>query len=259
MYEYAPIKPSFDTGRIFPVDNMKFNGKYLDDIINGYRQLNVSGRDLVSRKIDTTPVPRRRGEWFNYIQDESREITVEFMMEAESSHALRDEYAILNKHLRSDVPVPIQFDDEPEYTYYGVYVESPSKPEDRLMFKGELTIICPDPYKYKTLSKSEDGRINNLEADFVYPKRMVLMVTTQSDLIEVTNGTHRIVLKGSYAPSNKIEIVWGDEVTITYQNRSLLPELQLYSDLEFFELKNGMNISATNAEVSLIEWSDERL
>lgn len=260
MYEFIPIdKPG--TGENFqPVDNMKFNGVYLNELVDGYRQLHVSGRSVVSRDVKLIDIPYRKGKWFESVKVEPRIIKVTYQLSANSSDEIRNHYAKLNKHLHTEAPVPIQFDDEPEYTYYGLFESAGDKAEQSLVLINTLTIICPDPTKYRTLNTTTDAQMpSNMEADFVYPKKMVIKPLKATNHIEVSNGKQRIVLKGAYEPSSQITIQWGDEITIDYAGHNELMNLQQFSELEFFRLEPGMHLTGKDCRVASIEWSDERL
>ena len=49
-----------------------------------------------------------------------------------------------------------------------------------------------------------------------------------------------------------------EEVTATYNGRSILSELDRFSPLEQFTVKNGDTITAKNASVKKVVWKDER-
>lgn len=236
---------------------LKFNGRYLSDEITGYQQLHVGGRSLISRKLATSDVPLRSGAWFDYVQDEMRTIKVTFKLTAETSADMREKYAKLNRLLRSEEPVPFKFDDEPNWIYYGVYTEAPNDPEQALSFVSSFELVCPNPFKIKEEIQS-GSTINGLESDFVYPDKITLTVSAPTTDIEITNGEQRIVLAGHYAAGNVITINYGDEVTIENGSNNILYELQQFSDLELFKLKNGMTVTSKQGTVT-VEWRDNRL
>ena len=67
-------------------------------------------------------------------------------------------------------------------------------------------------------------------------------------------------LAGIYEGAKDIVIEFNqDEVKATYKNRSILSELDLFSDLENFKVRNYDNITATNATIKEVVWRDERL
>lgn len=242
-----------------PVDNMKFNGRYLDDVIDGYLQLHVAGRQLVSRRLAKTEIPARAGAWFDNVVDDTRQLTIKYQMKAETSSGLRDAIFKLNKALRSDGPVSIVFDDEPDFEYFGVYVEGSNEPETSLSFVGEFQITCLNPAKFKKV-QSSTGAITLTEAEKVLPRKITLTVSGTVDTVEVINGNKKLVLKGSYKAGDVITFDFKpDDFEIFLGSRLILFDLQLYSPLEDFWLRNGDTVTAKNATITKIEWRDERL
>ena len=49
-----------------------------------------------------------------------------------------------------------------------------------------------------------------------------------------------------------------EEVTAVYNGRNILSELERFSPLEQFTVKNGDTITAKNATVKRVVWRDER-
>lgn len=80
-----------------------------------------------------------------------------------------------------------------------------------------------------------------------------------TDRVQIVNGSKVISFSGSYAPGQDIVISFDpDEVKATYGNRNILSELDRFSPLEQFKVKNGDTITAVNAVVKKVVWRDER-
>ena len=119
MYNYANLKKLDQAVTVLePSDNLIINGQPLNNLIEGYRHLTVSGRGLLGRNVSTTKVTGRRGVWVDDYEDEERTLEIKYQLKADTSAQMRDKFAKLNKILRTHAPsgfLEISFRDEPEY------------------------------------------------------------------------------------------------------------------------------------------------
>ena len=77
--------------------------------------------------------------------------------------------------------------------------------------------------------------------------------------VQIINGTKILSFSGSYTAGKDIVVTFDqEEVTATYNGRSILSELDRFSPLEQFTVKNGDTITAKNASVKKVVWKDER-
>lgn len=256
MYDYVNLKGGASVTARLPSDNMSVNGKPLNELIPGYRQLHVSGRGIVSQEIETIAIPSRRGVYISNIQDKEREITVTFQLTSDNSEGLREAFAKLNKNLRGELS--LTFADEKDFTYKGFLKSAPDDSEQSLTLVSSFTLLIPDPYKKGAL-KTSRGPITLAHTDKVLPNKIVLQSTGGAE-IEITAGSERMKLKGHYGSGDKITIEWlDDEVVIKHNNNLALSNLLHLSVPEEFYVKNGDTIQATNAAVESVEWRDEQL
>lgn len=260
MYSYNSLKANGNHQNNQPSDDLMINGRYLSELITGYRQLTVSGRHLIDQDVDITTIPMRSGGYFNYANDLVREVEIQYQMIAETSEKLRDTYAKFNRLLKQvgeDGLLSIRFKDELDWEYNGVFSSSDTPPEHALSFVGSFTLIMPDPFKYGDLQRSS-GRIKLREADKVLPSKIVV-TTHQTPTFVIKNGDLEIPFIGSYNAGMKVTIEFKqDEVTIFYGTRSILSELRWKNDLEVFYLKAGDIITGENCTIDYIEWRDRR-
>jgi len=84
-----------------PSDNMNINGVTLDRVVDGYRQLTVTGRGLVGKSVKTTSITGRRGVWVEDISEPERILEIKYQLSADSSAELREKFFALNKFLRT--------------------------------------------------------------------------------------------------------------------------------------------------------------
>ena len=261
MYNYHKLNGRSYLPLSNPKDDMLVNGRSLSDI-EGYRQLHVSGRGIVSRNADLVEVPGRPGAFFNYSQDEVREIEVTFQLSGKSSNHLRDQYESLNNRLREvneEGMLSLRFIDEPEWEYQAVLNEVESKAEQSLQFVSSFKLVCPDPYKYKDQQEST-GKIKLKHATEVLPESIEATVTTTTEQIVIVNGNQTISFIGNYKAGDKLKITWDrTEITATVNTVNKLHELKFFDIPEAFYIKDGDIITGSNLRINRVTWRDRRL
>lgn len=261
MYTYKKLSKDTSIDTFEPSDNMRINGVAINELVEGYRHLTVSGRGLIGQRVGTTTVPARRGVWVDDINDLEREIEIKYRLEADSSALMRDRFAKLNKVLRNSGKIlEITFKDEPDYTYYGYFTKADDIEEKSLKNISKFAILIPDGYKKRNLQSSTTGMISLVDADKVLPQRIEATMNTTANIFKIYNGQTYLEFNGNYNSGEKIVIDFSqDEITATISGRNILQDLALFSPLETFYVKNGDKIFAGNANVTLVTWRDERL
>lgn len=261
MYDFKDTTARNQSDSFTPSDNMSINGIPLNQLVEGYRHLTVTGRGLLGQSVKTSSVPGRRGVWVEEISDDERILEIKYQLEAKSSAEMRDKFAKLNRILRtlaSSGYLEITFKDEPTYTYYGYFSGADDIEEKSLSIVSKFTLIVPDGYKNKNAQNST-GLISLVDALEVLPESITVTPTGTVNQVQIINGAKILSFSGSYAAGKDIVVTFGaDEVTATYNGRSILSELERFSPLEQFTVKNGDTITAKNATVKNVVWRDER-
>ena len=107
--------------------------------------------------------------------------------------------------------------------------------------------------------KSSTGIVELTGAFEVMPEKIVVTTSKTTDTVRITNGRQTISFTGAYDADQDITILFEtEEVKALYKNRSILSELDLFSDFENFKVRDRDTISATNATVKEVKWRDER-
>lgn len=262
MYGYSRLEKHNDIIAFEPSDNMSINGTPVNEIVDGYRQLSVSGRGLVGQEVKTTSIAGRRGVWVEDISEPSRVLEIKYQLEAETSEELREKFDKLNLFLRTtnndSKTLEITFKDEPNFTYYAIFSGADSFEENSKSIVSRFSLLVPDGYK-KSQLKTSTGIIELTGAFEVMPEKIVVTTTKTTDTVRITNGRQTISFTGAYDANQDITILFEtEEVKALYKNRSILSELDLFSDFENFKVRNRDTISATNATVKEVKWRDER-
>lgn len=262
MYNYGSLKKVDGNITAFePSDNMSINGTPLNQLVEGYTHLTVTGRGLLGQTIKKSSVPGRRGVWVEDVSDDERQLEIKYKLEADTSSKMRDKFAKLNKILRTHTSsgfLEITFKDEPEYVYYGYFSGADAIEEKSLSIISRFTILVPDGYKKKQ-AQSSTGPVTLSDALEVLPESITVTPTGTVNQVQIINGTKILSFSGSYATGKDIVVTFGDEeVTAVYNGRNILSELERFSPLEKFTVKNGDTITAKNAVVKRVVWRDER-
>lgn len=263
MYGYSKLEKHNDIVATTPSDNMIINGRPVNEIIDGYRQLTVSGRGLIGQSVKTTSITGRRGVWVEDVSEPERVIEIKYQLTADTSAELREKFFTLNKFLRTEQVgtgmLEVSFKDEPDYYYYAIFNGADAIEENALTIVSRFSLLVPDGFK-KTSEKISTGFISISSSLEVTPVSITVTTSKATDTVKITNGRQTISFTGFYENFEDIVIEFKqDEVKATYKNRSILSELDLFSDLENFKVRNLDRITATNAKTKRVIWRDERL
>ena len=263
MYGYSKLEKHNENVAFEPSDNMSINGVTLDRVADGYRQLTVTGRGLVAQSVKTTSIAGRRGVWIEDISEPERVLEIKYQLTADSSAELREKFFALNKFLRqtqiSDEKLEVSFKDEPDYYYYAIFNGADAIEENALTVVSRFSLLVPDGFK-KTREKTSTGKISISSSLRVTPVSITVTTSKPTNEVKITNGSQTISFTGAYDANQDIVIEFEqDEVKATYKNRSILSELDLFSDLENFKVSNFDTITASNATIKEVVWRDERL
>ena len=237
MYGYSRLEKHNDIVAFEPSDNMSINGRPVNEIVDGYRQLSVSGRGLVGQEVKTTSIAGRRGVWI-------------------------EKFDKLNLFLRTTTndskTLEVTFKDEPNFTYFAIFSGADNFEENTKSIVSRFSLLVPDGYK-KSRLKDSVGQIELSGAFEVTPEKIVVTTTKTTNTVRITNGRQIISFTGAYDANQDITILFDtEEVKALYKNRSILSDLERFSDFENFKVRNNDTVSATNATVKKVNWRDER-
>lgn len=261
MYDFIDIKDKASVLKQ-PSDDLLVNGRSLSELVPGYRQLTVSGRGLVSRVVSTTDIPARRGTWVDNVRDDKLEVTISYLLVAETPQGLRDRFTKLNNALRSgeDGRLTLTFADDQEYSYEGYLSSVDSLVEKHLTVISSFTLLIPDPYRKGPIRNSSNGVINLSQASQVLPISISANVTKNTTELEIFTKQQRMKFVGNYKAGQTLTVTWlDDEITCIYDARSILSELAHLSVPEEFYLKDGDVVKGKNLTITKVEWRDEKL
>ena len=146
MYNFIDTTEVSD-GMVLPSEALKINGEYIENIIDGYRTLNVSGREALSPELTTYETGVRDGSRVQNKRFPARIITVTYKLSCDSNSAFREAYNALGAALNVDDATLI-FNDENDKFYIGTPSALGEVEAGRNSIVSSFEIYCADPFKY---------------------------------------------------------------------------------------------------------------
>ena len=162
MYAFVDTVNSGIAGTNLPAEAMSYNGVYLENEIDGYRTLSVTGRELMESEVTHTEIDGMDGSYYRYKTTPARTITVKYQLRARGSREFREAYNKMNK-LLSGEQVKVIFNDESDKYFIGTKTSNTQVDGGSNNVIGEIEIYCSDPRKYSTTEKefvATDGVLN---------------------------------------------------------------------------------------------------
>lgn len=162
MYAFVNTVNSGIVGTNLPTEAMSYNGVYLENEIDGYRTLSVTGRELMESEVTHTEIDGMDGSYYRYKTTPARTITVRYQLRARGSREFREAYNKMNK-LLSGEQVKVIFNDESDKYFIGTKTSNTQVDGGSNNVIVEIEIYCSDPRKYSTTEKEftdTDGVLN---------------------------------------------------------------------------------------------------
>jgi predicted phage tail component-like protein len=243
-----PTEPSINNPTL-PSVAMNFNGVYLEEALDGYSTLNVSGRELLGYDIQSERRSHGHGSIRYGKTLPSRTLTIQYRLKADSAEELQEKFDQLRRILYSTDIVPIQFRDEPGITYYGEFEGADSVPPDRLVVVSNFTLFCPEPFKWRNKVTTNGGVLIGTFYPTI-PDKITVETDSATGSIDITNGEQTIQLRGQVNAGSIIEIdIANQDVKVNGTER--LDLIDLHSDFENFTIENGQTVTSTNGMLKI--------
>lgn len=214
MYAFVDTVNSGIVGTSLPTEAMSYNGVYLENEIDGYRTLSVTGRELMESEVTDQEIDGMDGSYYRYKTTPARTITVKYQLRARGSREYREAYNKMNK-LLSGEQVKVIFNDESDKYFIGTKTSNTQVDGGSNNVIGEIEIYCSDPRKYSTTEKeftATDGVLNIVNEGTV-PVSIDYDVQTTSE-----TGYIGLVSEEGIMQYGKVEELDGE----TYQRSELL-------------------------------------
>lgn len=155
MYDFV------DTGEVgsensLPSEALQIDGEYIENLIDGYRTLYVSGRELLESEITDREIDRISGSEYLESRNTTRNITVGYQLLCKTTREFRDKFNKLSSILSKE-QVKLIFADEPDKYFIGTKSSVGDVESGRMNVRGEFTFYCCDPCKYSSAEKQFPG------------------------------------------------------------------------------------------------------
>lgn len=152
MYDFV------DTGEVgsessLPSEALQIDGEYIENLIDGYRTLYVSGRELLGSEISEREIDLVDGSEYTGKRDTTRSITVGYQLLCASPREFQEKFNKLSGILNKE-QAKLIFADEPDKYFIGTKSSVGDVEPGRLNVKSEFTFYCCDPRKYSAAEKS---------------------------------------------------------------------------------------------------------
>lgn len=149
MYEFRDVTETSE-GKSLPSEALKINGEFIENQIEGYRTLNVTGREALSPEVDFFETGSRDGSTLKGKRYPARIIRITYQLIAGTNEAFREAYNKLASILNV-TDAELIFNDETDKFYTGTPSAIGEVPPGRNSVVGEFEILCLDPFKYSVM------------------------------------------------------------------------------------------------------------
>lgn len=239
------------------------NGYNLDTSLCGYRTLNVSGRSVVGRNIETFKYSSRKTQGsksnranFNnrgsnvFFGSDLQEaiIEVEFLLEGRNNKEFRQRLSQLANILHQEQAQWV-FTDDPMYYYMGTISEMADFKENNNTIKSTFKIVCVDSFKTSVIAhdlKGSGTRINMPDIDEIVSiedVKLKLKANTNKLIIKNQNQNLKMIIDHDFKIGDVLTFAPDDDVRINGLNA--MTRLDILSDKEDFNIQGLEEVTLT--------------
>lgn len=257
MYEFQPIGPSTTPERKFiPSEALYLEGHLIEDQIDGYQTLNVTGRELLGYTLNTVTVSGMDGVALMAANLPSRDIVVKYRLAAKDAEEFQQKYNTL-RNLLAGKEMRFWFADDADWYYTGTMSAADIPGEGQLTVVSTFTLTCSDPHKYERRATVMQGSphvmVRKAFRKPVVPDKISLTLSAAyRGVLGVyvtpmgpTKKKAEIRLKGNF-PAGTIEI-YPKEMRILVDGQDAMKVHVPTSDLENFAIETGLLVT-TNVD-----------
>lgn len=242
------------------------NGFNLDTDLEGYRTLNVSGRSVFGRDVETLKFSARRNAGSKSTKSKSNKagnnkffssdiqslvIEVEFLLEAKTNELFREQLSKFTTILHQE-EAKWTWTDDPTFYYTGTITEIGSFKEDKNSIISTFKILYVDPMKTSTETYVLKGNGKEIQMpDFkedidILEMKFNLIADTNKFTFENMNGNGKTIFSYLFKAGNTINILLKEQKALL-NSRNLMPAMDLMSDFENFFVNPKDKILLSNA------------
>ncbi|RNE16564.1 hypothetical protein FAM4067_03009 [Lacticaseibacillus paracasei] len=158
MYDFRETTPftGADDNQL-PAEAMLIDGQYIENLVPGYRTLQVGGRELLKQSATSNVIGISDGETLEYVRNPSREITVGYQHIADDDDAFRTAFYKLSGILHGDTH-QVSFNDDLSVYWNAVLTDVDDVPKGRNAITSSFTLFVPDGIAHSVATKTFDNK-----------------------------------------------------------------------------------------------------
>lgn len=161
MYNFRDITQVVEASEsVLPSEALMINGEYIENLIPGYRTLNVAGRESLSPEIETFTTGVRDGSTRLSRRYPERIITITYQLMAKTNEAFREAFNTLGKVLNVE-DAELIFNDEQDKYFIGTPYTIEEVEPGRNAVVGKFEILCADPFKYSVVEYEAEANLDD--------------------------------------------------------------------------------------------------
>lgn len=197
MYNFIDVT-EVSEDYVLPSEALNINGEYIENLISGYRTLNVQGREALSPDLLTYTTGARDGSRIKSKRFPERIIIVTYQLKAESNEAFREAYNKLGGILNVE-NARLIFNDEQDKFFIGTPCIIDAVSPGRNTVVGKFEILCVDPFKYSVLEYEAEPNLDEASILINYGGTYKAYPTLEADFYneEESNGESVTGLTGA--------------------------------------------------------------
>lgn len=157
MYDFRETTPftGADDNQL-PAEAMLIDGQYIENLVPGYRTLQVGGRELLKQSATSNAIGISDGETLEYVRNPSREITVGYELLAADDEAFRTAFYKLSGILHGDTH-QVSFNDDLSVYWNVVLTDVDDVPKGRNAITSSFTLFVPDGIAHSVATQTFDN------------------------------------------------------------------------------------------------------
>lgn len=197
MYNFIDVNEVSD-GASLPSEALRINGEYIENLIEGYRTLTVSGREALSPDVYSIETGSRDGTRLQKKRYPERIIVVQYRLSAKSNEAFREAYNKLGRILDVE-EAELIFEDEKDKYFIGTPCIIGSVDPGKNTVVGEFEILCTDPFKYSVeeYEATSDGTAITIDYNGTYKSYPTLVSEFYREEEVSADGESNVALTGN--------------------------------------------------------------
>lgn len=157
MYDFRETTPftGADDNQL-PAEAMLIDGQYIENLVPGYRTLQVGGRELLKQSATSNAIGISDGETLEYVRNPSREITVGYQLLAADEKSFRSAFYKLSGILHGDTH-QVSFNDDLSVYWNAVLTDVDDVPKGRNAITSSFTLFVPDGIAHSVATQTFDN------------------------------------------------------------------------------------------------------